>query len=85
MGEGHRGRLRVTTYSPGMLLDSGLCSWVALASTLGLVRKSTDVCFCVGLACWWTFLAFSFSFRLQVYYAFVLSCSEIGGCRGALF
>ena len=42
--EGNGGRLRVTTYSPTMLLDSGLCSWVALAPSLGLVRKSTDVC-----------------------------------------
>ena len=37
------GHLRVTTYSPIMLLDSGLCSWVALTPP-GLVRKSMDKC-----------------------------------------
>ena len=74
--------LRVTTYSPITLLVSVLCWWVALAPSLGLVRKSTHVCLVwlgipFRLAFWWAFLGFSLSFRLQVYSAFVLSCSEI--------
>ena len=42
VGEGDGGCLRVTTYSPIILLDSRLCSWVAFAPSLGLVSNSAD-------------------------------------------
>ena len=62
-----------------MLLDSELCSWVALAFSLGLVRASTGVCLvstrrfigvvvgCVGGLSW----GLSFSYHFQLYSAFV--------------
>ena len=67
------------TYSPIILLNGGLCSWVPLALSLGLVRASTGMCLvragrfigmvvgCIGGLFW----GLSLSGLSQVYSAFV--------------